>query len=270
MSATWSGVSPARHVPAGTPRPRSWRGPSRRACSMCARNAATSGSAGAVARSTSISGVILGADVADVLDVAGELGARIGLGRDLPGPATLAGVGFWVLLAGHEPRRAGGEQRRLGPVREIDRLHVHAGFGCDRLHRGRGVAVAGEQTGRGLFDPPAGVRAAAPLAAVRPWKLPACVWLSAGLTLIPIVAVYSATTATTGRDLMRVLCSTTPMDGVFGPFIPLGRAFVERGHEVIVASGANLQAASLRAAWSSSRRACRRWTEWSRRWRMPR
>ncbi len=40
---------------------------------------------------------------------------------------------------------------------------------------------------------------------------------------------------------MRVLCSTTPMDGVFGPFIPLGRALVEGGHEVIVASGANLR-----------------------------
>ncbi len=40
---------------------------------------------------------------------------------------------------------------------------------------------------------------------------------------------------------MRVLCSTTPMDGVFGPFIPLGRAFVDAGHEVIVASGANLR-----------------------------
>jgi UDP:flavonoid glycosyltransferase YjiC (YdhE family) len=40
---------------------------------------------------------------------------------------------------------------------------------------------------------------------------------------------------------MRVLCSTTPMDGVFGPFIPLGRAFVETGHELVVASGANLR-----------------------------
>ncbi|MEA2144416.1 MAG: hypothetical protein QOG59_3 [Solirubrobacteraceae bacterium] len=42
---------------------------------------------------------------------------------------------------------------------------------------------------------------------------------------------------------MRVLCSTTPMDGVFGPFIPLGRALVERGHDVIVATGSNLQSA---------------------------
>jgi hypothetical protein len=31
------------------------------------------------------------------------------------------------------------------------------------------------------------------------------------------------------------------MDGVFGPFIPLGQALVETGHEVVVASGANLQ-----------------------------
>jgi UDP:flavonoid glycosyltransferase YjiC (YdhE family) len=40
---------------------------------------------------------------------------------------------------------------------------------------------------------------------------------------------------------MRVLCTTTPMDGVFGPFIPLGRAFRAAGHEVIVATGENLQ-----------------------------
>src|SRR5690242_13283867 len=40
---------------------------------------------------------------------------------------------------------------------------------------------------------------------------------------------------------MRILCSTTPMDGVFGPFIPLGRALAERGHDVVVASGENLQ-----------------------------
>lgn len=42
---------------------------------------------------------------------------------------------------------------------------------------------------------------------------------------------------------MRVLCSTTPMDGVFGPFMALGRALTERGHEVIVATGSNLQSA---------------------------
>jgi UDP:flavonoid glycosyltransferase YjiC (YdhE family) len=40
---------------------------------------------------------------------------------------------------------------------------------------------------------------------------------------------------------MRVLCSTTPMDGVLGPFLPLGRALVEADHEVIVATGANLR-----------------------------
>lgn len=40
---------------------------------------------------------------------------------------------------------------------------------------------------------------------------------------------------------MRVLCSTPPIEGVFGPFIPLGRALVEAGHEVIVATGADLR-----------------------------
>ena len=40
---------------------------------------------------------------------------------------------------------------------------------------------------------------------------------------------------------MRVLCSTPPIEGVFGPFIPLGRALVEAGHELIVASGADLK-----------------------------
>jgi len=33
------------------------------------------------------------------------------------------------------------------------------------------------------------------------------------------------------------------MDGVFGPFVPLGRALLERGHEVVVATGSNLQSA---------------------------
>jgi UDP:flavonoid glycosyltransferase YjiC (YdhE family) len=42
---------------------------------------------------------------------------------------------------------------------------------------------------------------------------------------------------------MRVLCSTTPMEGIFGPFIPLGRALAEAGHDVIVATGSNLQSA---------------------------
>lgn len=40
---------------------------------------------------------------------------------------------------------------------------------------------------------------------------------------------------------MRVLCSTTPMDGVFGPFVPLGRALADAGHQVMVATGPNLQ-----------------------------
>src|SRR5947209_11148011 len=42
---------------------------------------------------------------------------------------------------------------------------------------------------------------------------------------------------------MQVLCSTTPMDGVFGPFIPVGRALAEHGHHVVVATGSNLQPA---------------------------
>jgi UDP:flavonoid glycosyltransferase YjiC (YdhE family) len=42
---------------------------------------------------------------------------------------------------------------------------------------------------------------------------------------------------------MRVLCSTTPMDGVFGPFIPLGRALADHGHDVLVATGPDLQPA---------------------------
>jgi UDP:flavonoid glycosyltransferase YjiC (YdhE family) len=41
---------------------------------------------------------------------------------------------------------------------------------------------------------------------------------------------------------MRVLCSTPPIEGVFGPFIPLGRALVEAGHELLVASGPDLRA----------------------------
>ncbi|MGH8917223.1 MAG: glycosyltransferase, partial [Actinomycetes bacterium] len=40
---------------------------------------------------------------------------------------------------------------------------------------------------------------------------------------------------------MRVLCSATPMEGVFGPFVPLGRALVAAGHEVLVATGPDLE-----------------------------
>lgn len=40
---------------------------------------------------------------------------------------------------------------------------------------------------------------------------------------------------------MRVLCSTTPVEGVLGPFVALGRALVRAGHEVIVATGPDLQ-----------------------------
>jgi UDP:flavonoid glycosyltransferase YjiC (YdhE family) len=39
---------------------------------------------------------------------------------------------------------------------------------------------------------------------------------------------------------MRVLCSTTPMEGVFGPFIALGRALVTQGDELIIATGPDL------------------------------
>lgn len=42
------------------------------------------------------------------------------------------------------------------------------------------------------------------------------------------------------RD-MRVLCSTTPVEGAFAPFVPLGLALVRAGHEVIVATGSDLQ-----------------------------
>ena len=39
---------------------------------------------------------------------------------------------------------------------------------------------------------------------------------------------------------MRVLCSTTPMEGVFAPFVPLGRALLAAGHEVLVVTGPDL------------------------------
>lgn len=39
---------------------------------------------------------------------------------------------------------------------------------------------------------------------------------------------------------MRVLCSTTPMEGVFAPFVPLGKALLAAGHEVLVVTGPDL------------------------------
>ncbi|MFF2550868.1 glycosyltransferase [Nocardia sp. NPDC058058] len=40
---------------------------------------------------------------------------------------------------------------------------------------------------------------------------------------------------------MRVLCSTTPMEGVFAPAVPLARALRARGHELLVATAPQLR-----------------------------
>lgn len=50
---------------------------------------------------------------------------------------------------------------------------------------------------------------------------------------------------------MRVLCSTTPMEGVFGPFVPLGRALLAAGHEVLVATGSDLQPRVVREGFAT-------------------
>jgi len=49
---------------------------------------------------------------------------------------------------------------------------------------------------------------------------------------------------------MRILCSTTPMEGVFGPFVPLGRALAQAGHEVLVATGPDLRPRVLEAGFA--------------------
>jgi UDP:flavonoid glycosyltransferase YjiC (YdhE family) len=41
---------------------------------------------------------------------------------------------------------------------------------------------------------------------------------------------------------VRVLCSSPPMEGVFAPFVPLGRALLADGHDVLVATGPDLEA----------------------------
>jgi UDP:flavonoid glycosyltransferase YjiC (YdhE family) len=40
---------------------------------------------------------------------------------------------------------------------------------------------------------------------------------------------------------MKVLCSSTPMEGVFGPFVPPGKALLAAGHDVVVATGPDLE-----------------------------
>jgi UDP:flavonoid glycosyltransferase YjiC (YdhE family) len=40
---------------------------------------------------------------------------------------------------------------------------------------------------------------------------------------------------------MKVLCSSTPMEGVFAPFVPLGKALLAAGHDVVVATGPDLE-----------------------------
>lgn len=51
---------------------------------------------------------------------------------------------------------------------------------------------------------------------------------------------------------MRVLCSSTPMEGVFTPFVPLGRALLAAGHEVLVATGADLEARVAREGFATA------------------
>jgi UDP:flavonoid glycosyltransferase YjiC (YdhE family) len=51
---------------------------------------------------------------------------------------------------------------------------------------------------------------------------------------------------------MRVLCSSPPMEGVFAPFVPLGWALVAAGHEVLVATGPDLQARVARAGFATA------------------
>ena len=40
---------------------------------------------------------------------------------------------------------------------------------------------------------------------------------------------------------MRVLCTSTPMEGVVGPLLPIAHALRERGHEVVLAVGPDVQ-----------------------------
>ena len=40
---------------------------------------------------------------------------------------------------------------------------------------------------------------------------------------------------------MRVLCTSTPMEGVVGPLLPIAHALRERGHEVLLAVGPDVQ-----------------------------
>lgn len=39
---------------------------------------------------------------------------------------------------------------------------------------------------------------------------------------------------------MRVLCSITPMEGVFAPVMPLATALIQQGRDVLVATAADL------------------------------
>lgn len=50
---------------------------------------------------------------------------------------------------------------------------------------------------------------------------------------------------------MRVLCSTTPMEGVFAPFVPLGKALLAAGHEVLVVTGPDLLRRAAREGFAT-------------------
>jgi hypothetical protein len=68
--------------------------------------------------------------------------------------------------------------------------------------------------------------------------------------VLGIVAPSAGTCVNLGEGYsVKILCTSTPMEGVVGPLLPIARALRERGHEVLLAVGPDVQERVERAGF---------------------
>ena len=168
-------------------------------------------------------------DVADMADVETQLLFRVGRRLDLTCPSPGARVRSRVLVAGDEPRRGRCQHGRLGAIGEVDGLHMDTGGIGDGLH-GRGlVAALGEEVAGGLLDFAAGVVA----------RRGREDWPEDVSFALAIVILYIRTLSEE-RDHEGAV-QLDPDGGCLHAVRAVGAALLAAGHEVLVATGPDLQ-----------------------------